>query len=792
MKSVFVFGSVFCAALVLHAAPVVSVSARDNAGADASDALAQCTVKPGDAYDADRCREDARAIRDVGTFDEVSVEAEHSGNGIAVTYVVRRKSVFQGPLQAKGNEFWGVSKIANLAGLEDGRAYGEAEFAAAAARIRTAYNKKRFADARVTPVVAPVPDSLGAVTVTMEIEEGSRVEAGGYDFAGNDSIDAEELRRVIGVYPWWNPIGWFASDPTSEQEFAEACAKLAAYYRDLGFLDASVDMPESALDAKGRTHWLFPVDEGPRYTVGSLRVTGLTQYPESAALEAASARVAVGAIAGESALNDAARAIEIYCGSGAKALADTRVDVRREVAADGSLAVTFAVTEGRPVRIRNVMVRGNDYTQDKVIRREITLSPGDPMLSDKAEQSKRKLENLRYFERVQYYLERPADGGAAADGGAEWRDIVYDVKEKNTGNFMIGVGASSVDSVYGTLELSESNFDLFNPWRFRGAGQKGRLLVQAGPRVQTYEASVSEPWFLDRPLELTVTAYRRQRWYDDYDIVRSGASASISYPVKFWPTWSTKGRFGASIAAELVQFDDVENDYGWADSGPFKNKYGPYFKWEQDEYDDALEVPIELFWIDDTRDHFIRPTKGHKLKLYGDLVGGDNSYWRIGGDFRQYWNVWKAHEHVLMFAARFATEDAFSDDIPIYDRFFLGGPRSIRGVDYREVGPWMWKNAVVGRKSGDHSPIGGQTTWCMNLEYTLPLVKMIRFAAFTDIGSVAPDAFDFDNEYLCWSVGVGLRVDIDQFPIRLDFAVPVDCADDTDEEVFSFSVGYDF
>ena len=81
----------------------------------------------------------------------------------------------------------------------------------------------------------------------------------------------------------------------------------------------------------------------------------------------------------------------------------------------------------------------------------------------------------------------------------------------------------------------------------------------------------------------------------------------------------------------------------------------------------------------------------------------------------------------------------------------------------------------------------------MNMEYSVPVVKMLRLAAFSDLGSVGEDDFDFDTDWFCWSVGVGLRLDLEQFPIRLDFAVPVvDPDEDVDEKVFSFSIGYDF
>lgn len=765
----------------------VSVKAADGDVEDVGDAAARCQVKVGDEYDPAQCARDVRALRDAGTFDDIVVKAEQGLNGVDVTYVVKHKMRFQGPLAVKGCDYWNEGKIAKFSELKDGYAYGEAEIAAAAGRIRREYQKKFFPDVKVKPVVEPVEGIAGAVKITMEIEEGERAKITDFEFDGNEAFEADELRASFNQYPWWNPMGWFSDVPATPQDLAEARDRVVAFYRDRGYLDVEISQPEVRTREDGERVRVFQVREGPCYKVGTISVTGVKAYPEDV-VAAAVKRIAPGDVAGATALDEAAHEIEVFCGSGRAALADTHVTVRRLPSETDpeTLNLVFAVEEGVPVTINRVLIRGNDYTMDKVIRREIALSPGDPMLADKAERSKRRLENLRYFDRVRYYLEK-VDGGEAKDGKPELRDLVYELSEKNTGNFLIGIGAGTESSVFGQIELSEANFDLFSPWRFRGAGQKGRLCIQAGPRVQTYEASVTEPWFLDRQLELTVEVYRRQRWYDDYDVIRSGAAVTLSYPVKFWPTWEAFGRLGVSLAAEYIEYDDVDNGYYY---DPKRGDRFRMLKEEEDRNGDKVEVPLEVFWKLDTRDRFIFPTQGHTVRLFGDIVGGDNEYWRVGFNVRKYFPVWKKYGHVFQIGLRGETVDAFSDDLPLYDRLFLGGSKSIRGVDFREIAPRIYAHE---NKKGRYTAWGGQTSWCMNMEYSVPVVKMLRIAAFSDLGSVGEDEFDFDTAWFCWSVGVGLRLDLEQFPIRLDFATPVVDPDETvDEKVFTFSVGYDF
>jgi len=783
-------------AWAVQAARVSSVAVRMADGdKNTGDVLARCQVKVGDEYDPQVCARDVRVLRDTGEFDEINVKVDEGTDGIDVVYQVSRKVRFLAPLVVQGNDYWNEGKISNLSQLQDGYAYGKADFEAAAGRVRAEYQKKFFPDVKVTPVVTPVPENPGAVTVTLKIEEGTRQKVRDFVFEGNESFEDDVLRETFNQYPWWNPLGWFSDVPSTDQDLSEACDKVKAFYRNHGYLDVEVEMPTRVEVGDGKIDRCFKVLEGTKYAVGKMSVVGVTKYPADLALGSVR-NIKTGDVAGAAALDAAAHAIEVFCGSGEKALAETRVTVQRIPSEedDRVLDLVFKVEEGVPVVVNRVVIRGNDYTKDKVLRREVALSPGDPMLSDKAERSKKRLENLRYFERVRYYLEK-VDGVAAAAGEPEKRDLVFEVAEKNTGNFIVGVGAGSEDSVFGQVELSESNFDLFSPWRFRGAGQKGRICVMAGPRVQTYEASVTEPWFLDRQLELMVEVYRRQRWYDDYDVIRNGAAATLSYPVKFWPTWKAFGRIGTSIAAEYIQYDDVEGDSYYLDRKLGSHQagdYGPVLKWEDDEYGDKWEIPLELFWRMDTRDQFLFPKNGHVIKIYGDVVEAENEYWRVGFRLRKYWTVWDRYGLVFQFGLRGETLDTFSgsDNLPLYDRLFLGGSRSIRGVDFREIAPRLYAQK---NKHGHYIPWGGQTSWCGTTELSIPVWKILRVAVFSDFGSVGADEFDFDADWFCWSAGAGIRLDLEQFPIRLDFATPVvDPDEDVDEKVFSFSVGYDF
>ena len=756
----------------------VKVNATDEFGGDTSAVLSRCQTQVGTQYDPVVVSHDVSELRSSGDYEEIDASVEEGKKGAVVTFTIKRKMRYQGPMVVLGCDAMSESKVASESELRDGYLYSEGDLVAAAEKVRLAYLKKYYLDAKVTPSWKILSDNNAEITFT--VEEGVKQKIAAYVYDGCTGVETDELSEAIKDYPWWNPIGWFSDSPVSKEQLEDCCRKIEEVYRNHGYLDVACAMPERRFREDGKIDMVFKITEGPQYTIHAMTIEGVTKYSTEEVYNK-SAMPEVGAVASQKEIDEAAHRIKVTVGSGDSGLADTAVTARIIPADENGVDIVFVVQEGVPVVINDVIIRGNDYTKDKVIRREISLGPGDRMLEDHAERSQHRLENLDYFSRVRYYLES-ADKGVNEEG-EEFRNLVYEVDEKNTGNFMVGIGASSVDSVYISAEVSQSNFDLFAPGKwFRGGGQKGRAYAQFGDRIQTYEASVTEPYFLDRMLELTAEVYRRGRWYDDYDIYRTGGGLSISYPVKFWPTWSTFGRFGIAENLEYINFDDV--DASWV---TWKGVTKDWLKYEKSEYDKAFEWKTRFFWARDTRNTFRYASDGSRSNIFLELVGGDNSYWKLGFDHRSYFETWHKYKHTLMVGIRAETIDAFSDEVPIYNRMFLGGPRTIRGIEYRHVSPF-----ARGKNGYDDIPFGGQTMWLVNFEYTIPVVKMLKFAVFTDLGSVGEDEMDFDTDNFAWTAGVGFRIDIPMFPIRVDFATPFEKPSCADKEIFSFMVGYDF
>jgi outer membrane protein insertion porin family len=186
--------------------------------------------------------------------------------------------------------------------------------------------------------------------------------------------------------------------------------------------------------------------------------------------------------------------------------------------------ITYRITEGSRFKVGRVNIAGNTKTQDKVIRREIPLKPGDMFNSVELETTKARLTNLQYFSDVQT---------TGAPGGSGYRDVNVLVEEKATGSVGVGAGFSSIDSIVGFVTLEQTNFDLFNPWNFTGGGQRFGMNLRAGAERSEFSVSLVEPWFMDQQLSLGGELFFKESSYfsDYYDQSNMGAAISLRKPL---------------------------------------------------------------------------------------------------------------------------------------------------------------------------------------------------------------------------------------------------------------------
>ncbi len=762
----------------------VQVQADDTFGVDPTGAvMTMCSVTKGmtaDQMDIQTAiSNDVKALMATPLYSKVdaAIGTDAEGNWVVIYTVVRRPQLAEDPAingidgvirRGKAED---AVKLVRLDKVDDAIA------SAAAKRLEVKLHDEGFVDATVDYEIR-FSDEPGYAFLTLNVTPGVERSIRNYDFEGNTAFDHATLAGAFGWMPLYNPISWFADFPLSNEKLDDARAASQAIYTEAGYLDAEiapVELKQVEGKQEGRVDAIFKVTEGPLYTIGDIKVEGATVYPTEAIEAAARAVIDTdGATATSATLNKVREEVELYYTS--RGYVDTFASPTMIARIDEPVIdIVYQLTEGEQARIRNIEIRGNAITQDKVIRRELVIQPGELYDGRLVKRSESRIRNLNYFQEesgvTSYTVKTPNEGE---------RDLVFTVREDRTLDTSFGLAFSTVDSVFLYAKATQRNFDLFNTNKnyFRGGGQRASVGAEIGARRQTLDVSWTQPWLFDMPLSFTVNGYRKLRWFDHYDEIRTGAAFTLSWkPIPLATPFGEfqMDRLGVRYTIEQVGYDDE-------DSGTWYTKSGDPFRFT--DQDDGINSKFRFFWEEDHRNRPYFTTEGWTSLVYVDVgAGGDAKDYGFGFNFSKWWDMWE--DHVLLTRLRFDTVEAYSGDVPLFDRLFIGGGRTVRGFEFRDGGPKAYS-----RHGGDHVAIGGQSAWCATVEYSIPIVSVLRFAVFSDIGSASEDFCDLGDDLL-WSAGCGLRLDIKGFPIRMDFAKPLTNDDDTEEEVFTFWISVD-
>ena len=717
--------------------------------------LVHVSVRAGAELDPQAVSRDVKSLQETGRFSFVGVAVEKAGDEVDVVYKVHPRPIIR-KIDIDGADYMSNKKVFDKLELGPGDLVDDAVLAVQSRGVVEAYNKKYYPDAKVTWTIDE-DEEAGTADIKILIEEGDRARVKQIRFVGNANASAWELRKTM-QQKRVNILSWLTGRGAYSAEVLEGDGLLLRkLYRKKGYLDATIGVPEVTRKGKRNLHLSVPIEEGKQYRVGTISIEGVTLF-DPHEVKTRSLRIQPGEVAAMNLIEATGQAIRDYYGSrgyinsrAAPGL-DADPELRR-------VDIVFRVREGTQASIRNVSIRGNTRTKDKVIRRELKVAPGDIFNEVRVRQSERILRNLGYFGFV-------GSSPVPTDKPEEY-DLVFDVEEQRSGQFVIGAGFSSVDQIVGFVELSQGNFDIANWPRFTGGGQKFKIKVQLGTKRRDWQLSFIEPWFLDRRLALGLDVFQHEREFlsDDYDQLNTGGSASLTKPLR--GPYRTK--FTYSI--QEIEVKDVNpgaSDIIKAEEGTRTKSAG------------TLEL------IRDTRDNVFIPSRGDRSVAGATLAGGpfagETDIYELALRSTTYWPLW--YDHIFNVRGRLVTVEEYdsSSTVPIFDRLFLGGARTLRGFDFRDVGP----------KDERGESIGGDSLGTVTAEYTIPIIEQIRVAGFYDIGFVNKDSFDFSTSDYNSDVGVGLRLYIPGFPVQLDYAWPLeaDLFNDRNSGRFNFFIGY--
>ena len=730
-------------------------------------------LKEGDQYRPASVDDDIRALYGTGFFYNVRVGTEDlGGNAVKLTYVVQGNPTLTS-IKFAGNTKYKDKKILKKVSSKVGEPLSERKLFSDAQEIQKLYQKAGYQKTTVKGVPSIDPNS-GRASVTFEITETPKIRLVDVEFDGAQAFEQKKLRKTIKTRRWWMWSWLTGSGVLKDEQFEDDKEKLAAFYQAEGYVDFQIKEIKFEYPEDDRMVLRFVVDEGRLYKVGKITYEGNKLF-EGSEFDKLTYRddrnkrqqMTSGSTFTPDALAKTIGLIEDYYG--ARGYIDTKVFATKSAnTTDGTIDIKFTIDEREKVFVEKIEIKGNVKTRDRVVRRELAVHPGEVYDMVRVKASKARLQGLNYFEErggVETTSERTDVPNR--------RDLVISLAEKSTGNFTIGAGFSSVDSIVGFAEVSQGNFDLFNPPTFTGGGQKARLRASVGTERQDYQLSFIEPWFLDRRLELGFDLYHRdiQFYSDIYDQVQTGGSLSLR---KLLYTDSRGGTWVGKVGYTLESIDIQLEDFAAA---------SPEMKLE-DGRDLISKISTTLSY--DTRGPGQLPDRGQRTELSSELgggpFGGDVDFYKLELKSAWYFRGF-GEDHVLEVTGRIGVTDEFSDTtlVPIYERYFLGGLYSLRGFKYRDIGP----------RDINGEPLGGKSYYFGAVEYSLPIIDRLRFAMFYDIGNVYQDAYDFDFDQWNDNVGIGLRINLPIGPLRLDYGYPIqnDSAKGGSGR-FNFGVGY--
>lgn len=761
----------------------------------ASDSLirANIHVRPGDRYIRASVDQDILNLYNTGFFSNIRVTDQRTDKGVNLTYILQGKYRLNG-ISFEGNTKYSSTKLQKKISSKSGDPFDERKLFNDSQTIEKMYEKAGYQHTTVKYIPQNIDNETGQESVVFQIQETPKIKIESVDFIGAHAFTERKLRRVIKtrrhwMWSWLTRKGFFKKD-----QFQDDQDTLTEFYRSRGYIDFEIADVKFINPTPNTMKIEIHVNEGTLYKVGSVVFKGNQLFTTDQIIAGLKVQHAqshsktnigvhglqadVGMTFTPGALAHDVQAVEDFYGS--KGYINVRQGTGNLIVHKipnteaGTMDLEYNFKEGEKVYIEKIIIKGNVKTKDKVIRRELAVYPGDVFDMVRVRLSKDRLEGLGFFERVDT---KPVP----TETGVENRDdLIVGVDEKSTGNFTFGAGFNTIESLFGYAEVSQANFDLFNPPYFTGGGQKFRLRVQLGLEMQDYEVSFVEPWFLNRKLRLGVDLYRTVFNFisldNMYDVSRTGGKVSLSRAL------------GSDFLIGSVS-------YNLEDVGIINvNTNAPTTI--QEAAGNTLVSRFGAAIAYDTRNTYELSNKGQRTALSGQIAVGDRDYYRLDASSDWFFRGF-AHNHVLELSAKTGvTQSVDGGDVPFYDRFYLGGQDSLRGFDYYGVGP-----REVTQDGQLYEPIGGDTYWFASAEYTIPIIDRLSFAVFYDIGNVSArpwsvSSFDvlgkqftpnigprkkFSNFFPVGSTGafsddygIGLRLNIPMLgPLRLDYGIPI-------------------
>lgn len=722
--------------------PVVAIEVQGNHAADTQLILRTLDVPIGEPLSGERVRAGQKALWNLGLFSNVEIKSEQTADGGQRLIVEVTENPRIGALDFEGNRKIGTEDLKGKLTLRPGQLLSRKKLEESCRAVESAYQEEGYAGARCD---ADVQQSQpGETRITMRVLEGPRVKIYGIDVRGNAAFDQKTLRGALQLKP--NTL--FHRKRYTADRAREDRGRLEDFYRNHGYKDATVtlDDPEFLKEGKGvLLH--FAVIEGPYYVFGQRTWSG-NQVVGTPFLEGTAKFHPGDAFSQEKLEQTTAEAYALYTDRGY--LLEISV-VPQTTARGDTIDVAYTVQEGRPSKVHEIQITGNRRTKERVIRRELTLFPGDLLRRSLLLRSQRDVFALGFFEDVQLDYQPTGEGTDV--------DLVFKVKEKNTGQASGGVGYSSETGLTGFIQLGHPN--LF------GNGQNVSVSLERGGKRENYDIGFQDPWFLGYPTSFGVNIFNTRSTRDLYTETRRGAAITLGRPWLYrWPDYS-HAYFGISMEDfRYSQFDPSLLLSNTADGVPLSERLS--------SSSGRINSTFVSF-VRNSTDNPFYPTIGARttarFEYAGGFLQGDQHYFKPTIDHRIYFQpLWKPAV-MLRWRLGWLMPLGGRGRPPSTETFRLGGTRPfeyLRGYDDYYIVP---DDNVQGVGAAQVRFPGGRVMMGFTTELQFPLVNPVRGLLFYDAGNTWNRPGEFSLTSLKEGLGAGLRFEIPMLgQIGLDYA----------------------
>lgn len=724
-------------------------------------------TREGEKFSAQEVEEDYQRIYGLKKFSNVEARVEPTARGgVIVTFVVTEARQVKS-VTAVGNKRITDLDIQQAIDIKRDDAIDRFRISVAKQSIETLYRDKNFPYARVE-VDQEALTKFG--DLIFRITEGPEVKVRKVDFKGVKSYSKDKLKDQIKTSSW---IWIFRPGTFSPDEIEEDVAALRRFYQGKGYFDVRVGRKIIVSPDQTEVQVNFLIEEGPRYTIDRITFKGNTKVTE-AELRSNLKLVEGRPFDTETLQRDVRTIVKAYSPFGYIYQPQTnnpdylRIDTKNVFRTEpGKVELVYDISEGKPFKLGQIHLKGNSKTQDKVILREMRVTPGQLYNSAELQDATDRLRGSPYFSQVSI---------TPIGDDPDSRDVLVEVAEGHTANFGIGAGINSNGGIGGNLSYEQRNFDitawpsnprdLFTDRSFTGAGQTFRVSLEPGTEATNASIKFTEPYIFDQPYSFSDELYLRDRQRLHYNETRIGTRVSLGK--RFDYVYSGQ----LALRGEDVRISSIED----------RNIRAPEIV---DAEGHTTLTSATLSLRRNTSNPGVLPYRGT------NTVAAWESYGALGGQlyFQKFTLGWDAyhtiHDDLLdrkTVLRMYADTGYIWGTSPFFERFYGGGIGSIRGFRFRGVSP---------RSGEDDDAIGGNFTLTTGMEMSFPIAgEQLRGVIFSDQGTVETD-FEIRNYRV--SVGAGIRLVLPflgQAPLSLDFAVPLVKGPDDESQLISFSFGF--